>query len=55
MVACEASGRVRAAFRELGHDAWSSEDRWMLCARTYEGVAQAMAQQWGCECCEEVQ
>jgi hypothetical protein len=25
LVACERSGRVREAFRELGHDAWSSD------------------------------
>lgn len=25
LVACEYSGRVRQAFRELGHDAWSCD------------------------------
>jgi len=36
LVACEYSGRVRAAFRALGHDAWScdllpSEDGCVVC------------------------
>ena len=26
LIACEYSGKVREAFRELGHDAWSSDD-----------------------------
>lgn len=25
LIACEYSGRVRAAFRSLGHDAWSAD------------------------------
>ena len=25
LIACECSGRIRSAFRELGHDAWSCD------------------------------
>lgn len=38
LVACEFSGKVREAFRKLGHDAWSE---------TFQGIADAMASQWG--------
>lgn len=52
LVACEYSGRVRDAFIARGHDAMScdlppSADRWKLRSTTYQGIADAMAAQWG--------
>jgi len=69
LVACEYSGKVREAFRRLGHDAWScdllpaddgspyhiqgdvlpvlGQDRWKIRSETFQGIADAMAQQWG--------
>lgn len=44
LVACEFSGRVRAALRAVGVDAWSNDLR---PSRTYPGLAAAMAEQWG--------
>lgn len=42
-VACEYSGRVRDAFIERGHEA----DRAKIRSLTYQGIATAMADQWG--------
>jgi hypothetical protein len=62
LVACEYSGRVRDAFLRRGHDAMSCDllptdarvhhlhptaDRWKLCSTAYQGIADAMADQWG--------
>lgn len=53
LVACEYSGRVRDAFMKRGHYAMScdlmppSENRWKERSRTYQGIADAMAAQWG--------
>jgi len=59
LIACEFSGVVRDAFTARGHDAFScdlllserrgppSADRWKERSRTLEGIAAAMAQQWG--------
>lgn len=60
LVACEFSGIVREAFQRRGHDAWScdllpAEDgskfhlqaRWKERSRTLQGIADAMAGQWG--------
>jgi len=40
LVACEFSGTVREAFTP-------SEDRWMKRSITFQGIADAMASQWG--------
>jgi len=63
LIACEYSGKVREAFRALGHDAWSCDllpsdnltdyhytgDCWPVIegSETYQGIADAMASQWG--------
>lgn len=56
LVACEFSGRVRDAFIARGFDAWSCDllptespgpQRKANRSRTYLGIAEAMAQQWG--------
>ena len=47
LVACEFSGVVRRAFREVGHDAWSCDHRQKERSRTFDGIAAAMAAQWG--------
>lgn len=57
LVACEYSGRVRDAFLAMGHDAISCDllptdsqgphYRWKLRSTTYQGIADAMAAQWG--------
>lgn len=48
LIACEYSGRVRDAFTALGHDALSCDllptDAF---GKHYQGIADAMAQQWG--------
>lgn len=43
LVACETSGKVRRAFRELGHNGRFLKLR----SVTYDGIAKAMANQWG--------
>jgi hypothetical protein len=55
LVACEYSGTVRDAFAKLGHfvmscDILPSEDRWKIRSTTYQGIADAMAAQWGSLC-----
>ena len=40
LVACEFSGRVRDAFIKKGHDAKNR-------SVTFQGIADAMADQWG--------
>jgi len=56
LVACEYSETVRDAFIAQGHDAMSCDilaterpgpDRWKLRSATYQGIADAMADQWG--------
>ena len=52
LVGCEYSGVVRRAFEAIGWIAYScdilpSEDRWKERSRTFSGIAQAMAEQWG--------
>ncbi len=52
IVGCEFSGRVRDAFLDLGHDAWScdimpSPDRWKTRSLLSHGMVNAMAKQWG--------
>lgn len=57
LVACEYSGVVRRAFNKLNnvvegrdqriHMMPPGPDRWKKRSRTYEGIAAAMAQQWG--------
>lgn len=42
LIACEESQRVCIAFRERGRDAKHR-------SKTFEGIAQAMAEQWGME------
>lgn len=55
LIACEYSGTVRDAFIKLGHDAMScdllppSADRWKIRSKTFQGIADAMAEQWGIE------
>ena len=58
LIACEYSGTVRDAFIARGHDALSCDllpterpgpDRWKERSRTYQGIADAMASQWGGE------
>lgn len=41
LVGCEYSGRVRNAFREAGHDAWSCD------LLPSEDDTKAMVEQWG--------
>ncbi|ANB33459.1 hypothetical protein M2324_003868 [Rhodovulum sulfidophilum] len=43
---------ARRRFAARGHDVWScdllpAEDRWKIRSRTFEGAAQACADQWG--------
>ena len=46
LIACEESQRVCIAFRKRGHEVY---DRQKNRAKTFEGVAEAMAEQWGKE------
>ena len=52
LIGCESSGTIRREFRNAGHDAWScdllppSKDRWKIRSKTFEGIAQAIQQQW---------
>lgn len=56
LVACEYSGVVRDAFIKLGHDVMSCDllptdapgpDRWKERSKTFSGIGEAMANQWG--------
>ena len=52
LIACEFSGIVREAFKSKGREAKChkmppSPDRWKDRSRTYTGIANAMAEQWG--------
>lgn len=56
IVGCECSGRVRDAFRVIGWDAWNWVESLVLLPkdqrateriRTFMGIANAMANQWG--------
>lgn len=43
MIDCERSQVVTKAFRDKGIKAWSCDIR----SKTFEGIAEAMADQWG--------
>lgn len=49
LIACEESQTVCKAFRERGHEAWKlpKEERAKLRSKTFPGIAEAMAEQWG--------
>lgn len=47
LIGCEFSGVVRSAFRARVHKLPPSKNRWKERSRTYLGIAQAMAEQWG--------
>lgn len=54
LVACEESQTVCKAFRERGHKdengkaiSWDSAETKRIRSKTYDGIAQAMAEQWG--------
>jgi hypothetical protein len=48
LIGCEESGKVRDYFLAMGHDAWSCDlQQTRLRSETFDGIAEAMAQQWG--------
>ncbi len=63
LIGCETSGVMRRAFAARGRDAWFCDllaaedgsihraspgpDRWKLRSRTFQGIANACADQWG--------
>jgi len=47
LVACEYSATVREAFKARVHMMPPSPDRWKERSRTFKGIAEAMASQWG--------
>lgn len=54
LVACEESQAVCKAFRARGHEAYSADTRCQgkrrgkVASKTPQGLANAMAEQWGC-------
>lgn len=52
LVACEESQAVCKAFRARGHEAYSADiqgkRRGKVASKTPQGLANAMAEQWGC-------
>jgi hypothetical protein len=61
LIACEFSATVRDAFRKHGKKRWANQtdsgqnrlgpsaDRWAIRSKTYQGIADAMAEQWSVE------
>ncbi|GAN54845.1 hypothetical protein [Tanticharoenia sakaeratensis] len=47
LIACEYSGTVRNAFIARVHMMSLGPDRWRERSRTFAGIAEAMADQWG--------
>ncbi len=46
LVACKESQTVTTEMRKLGHEAYFTTDRTKNRAKTFEGIAKAMAEQW---------